>query len=165
MVEGLSCSVDVLYGCIVISNLQILIQKNITAYYSFLFLVSKTPEPDQHWPKMLDSDPHWNQCESGSTTTAVNWLIRAFQKLQTIAHAQNVLLIVSATTRNLKLHKIAHAQNVLCSFPLQQETARFLASLKLHKIDEIAHALCSILAYQKLQSFCMRKMYCLFLLP
>jgi hypothetical protein len=27
-----------------------------------IFLVIKTPDPDQHWPKMLDPDPHLNQC-------------------------------------------------------------------------------------------------------
>ncbi len=60
-VEGFSCRLDILYGGLAISKLQLLIKK-----YSFFsavnlikFVVVKTLDldPDLHWPKMLDPNP------------------------------------------------------------------------------------------------------------
>ncbi len=52
--DGFSCSLDVLYGGVGISTLQVLVKKR-----KKIFLASKTldpyPEPDSH--KMLDPDP------------------------------------------------------------------------------------------------------------
>ncbi len=65
--EGYSCSLDVFYGALGISNLQFLIKKNIGLIFfscKFLskFLVIKILDPDLIWirigiqPKMLDPD-------------------------------------------------------------------------------------------------------------
>jgi hypothetical protein len=53
--EGFSCSLDVLHGGL----LGIFFSCKI-----FQFLVIKTlyPDPVPDWPKILDLDPHWNQC-------------------------------------------------------------------------------------------------------
>ncbi len=57
---------DVLSGCLGINALQFWIKKNL--FFIYKVLVIKTldldPKPDPHWPKMLDPDPHGNQCGS-----------------------------------------------------------------------------------------------------
>ncbi len=66
--EGFSCSLDDgrRLWRLGINALQFLIWTYL--FFSCEVLVIKTldldPEPDPHWPKMLDLDPHWNQCGS-----------------------------------------------------------------------------------------------------
>ncbi len=52
--KGFSCRLDVLYAGLGISKFQFLIKK----YKPFLVIKTLDPDPGQHWPKMLDPDPH-----------------------------------------------------------------------------------------------------------
>jgi hypothetical protein len=67
--EGVSCSLDVLHGCLGINKLKFLKESfNFFSAVTLKLLVIniQTLDPDPHWLKIQDSDPHWNQC--GSTT-------------------------------------------------------------------------------------------------
>ncbi len=63
--EGFWCCLDVLYGGLGISKLQLFI-KNINFFVSCKFCLvfghqNLDLDPDPHWPKTLDPDPRWNQ--------------------------------------------------------------------------------------------------------
>ncbi len=66
--KGFSCSLDVLYGGLGKSKLQLLIKQKLIFSAFFQFLLMKILDLDQHphphWLKILDPDRHWFQCGS-----------------------------------------------------------------------------------------------------